>query len=62
MSNISVQSTREEPQLIAVHRGQSRADDTVQDMRAVGERRRILRIMLLLWLMASGSQGAHFLA
>jgi len=62
MSNISVHVNREQPQTVTVHHRTSHFDARATEAGALAERRRVIRVLVFLWLIASAQQGAHFFA
>jgi hypothetical protein len=62
MSNIEIHTKREEPQTIVVHRMGRRQNERTLDARMLNERRRLIRMVIMLWLIASAQPGARLLA
>src|SRR5438270_13235702 len=62
MSNITVDVKREEPQTVAVQHGTAHFERAAWEKHTLAERRRLMRVLVLMWLVASAPQGAHYLA
>jgi len=62
MSNISVHVNREESQKVMVQHRTSYFDGPGIEAAAVAERRRALRVLVFLWIIASAQPGAHLFA
>ena len=62
MSNISVCVNREEPQKVMVQHRTPHFDGPGIEAGAMAERRRAVRVLVFLWLIASAQPGAHLFA
>ena len=62
MSNISVHVNREDPQPVIVQRRTSELERPAIEANMLAERRRAIRVLVLMWLVASAPHGAQLLA